>query len=77
MATARTELATAADLGALPAHVRAEIIRGVVVEKASPPAEQRSFGEALKRRLQPFELTELRLGVLFGGKADEAGEARR
>jgi len=56
MAAARTKLATAADLCVLPDHVRAEIIHGVIVEKASPSAEhgvsQLSFGATLKRRFQ-------------------------
>jgi Uma2 family endonuclease len=56
MATARTKLATADDLHALPEHVRAEIIHGAIVEKASPSAEhgvsQLSFGATLKRRFQ-------------------------
>lgn len=32
-------LATAADLAALPGHVRAEVLGGVIVERASPSAE--------------------------------------
>ena len=56
MAIARTKLATAADLVVLPDHVMAEIIHGVIVEKASPSAEhgvsQLSFGATLKRRFQ-------------------------
>jgi Uma2 family endonuclease len=56
MATARPELATAADLGVLPGQVRAEVIHGVIVEKASPSAEhgvaQLAFGAMLKRRFQ-------------------------
>lgn len=56
MATARTQLATAADLVVLPDHLSAEIIHGVIVEKASPSAEhgvsQLAFGATLKRRFQ-------------------------
>lgn len=50
------KLATFADLAALPDDVRAEIIHGVIVEKASPSAEhggsQASFGAVLLRRFQ-------------------------
>jgi Uma2 family endonuclease len=56
MAAARTKLATAADLRALPEPVRAEIIHGMIVEKASPSGEhggaQLSFGATLRRRFQ-------------------------
>jgi Uma2 family endonuclease len=56
MVASRAKLATAADLGALRGDVRAEIIRGVIVEKASPSAEhgesQLSFGSVLARRFQ-------------------------
>jgi Uma2 family endonuclease len=56
MAAPRTELATFADLQALPDEVRAEIIHGVIVEKASPSAEhgrsQFAFGTVLGRRFQ-------------------------
>jgi Uma2 family endonuclease len=56
MVAPRAQLATFADLDALPAHVRAEIIHGAIVEKASPSAEhgasQLSFGVVLARRFQ-------------------------
>jgi Uma2 family endonuclease len=56
MAAPRTQLATFADLLALPDEVRAEIIHGVIVEKASPSGEhgrsQFSLGSLLGRRFQ-------------------------
>jgi Uma2 family endonuclease len=56
MAVPRAQLATFADLAALPDDARAEIIHGVIVEKASPSAEhgesQASFGAVLIRRFQ-------------------------
>jgi Uma2 family endonuclease len=56
MAIARTQRATAADLGLVPGHVRAEIIHGAIVEKASPSAEhsvsQLALGATLRRRYQ-------------------------
>jgi Uma2 family endonuclease len=52
----RTKLATFEDLAALPDHVRAEVIHGVIVEKASPSAEhgesQLALGSVLTRRFQ-------------------------
>ena len=49
-------LASFADLEALPEDVRAEVIHGVIVEKASPSAEhgesQASIGAVLIRRFQ-------------------------
>jgi Uma2 family endonuclease len=54
MAAPHTQLATFADLLALPDDVRAEIIHGTIVEKASPSAEhgrsQFSLGTVLGRR---------------------------
>jgi Uma2 family endonuclease len=51
-----TKLATAADLGALPDDSRAEILHGVIVEKARPSGEhgasQAAFGTVLGRRFQ-------------------------
>lgn len=56
MVAPRTKLATFADLAALPDHVRAEVIQGVIVEKASPSAEhgeaQFAFSVVLGRRFQ-------------------------
>jgi Uma2 family endonuclease len=56
MAAPRTQLATFADLLALPDEVRAEIIHGVIVEKASPTAEhsgsQLALGGVLRHRFQ-------------------------
>jgi Uma2 family endonuclease len=56
MVASRTRLATAADLATLPRDVRAEIIHGVIVEKASPSSEhgasQFAFGTVLGRRFQ-------------------------
>jgi Uma2 family endonuclease len=56
MAAPHTELATFVDLLALPDDVRAEIIHGVIVEKASPSGEhggsQAAFSAALIRRFQ-------------------------
>jgi len=56
MAAAPIKLATSADLAALPDSVRAEVIHGVIVEKASPAAEhgasQFIFGTVLGRRFQ-------------------------
>ncbi len=56
MAAPHTQLATFADLAALPEDVRAEIIHGVIVEKASPSTEhgesQAAFTAALIRRFQ-------------------------
>lgn len=56
MVAPHAQLATFADLAALPGHVRAEIIHGTLVEKASPAAEhgasQLSFGVVLGRRFQ-------------------------
>jgi Uma2 family endonuclease len=56
MVAPRPQLATFADLAALPEDARAEIIHGVIVEKASPSAEhgasQASFGAMLVRRFQ-------------------------
>jgi Uma2 family endonuclease len=56
MAAPRKQLATFADLLALPEDVRAEIIHGAIVEKASPSAEhsrsQFSLGTVLGRRFQ-------------------------
>lgn len=50
------KLATFADLKALPEDARAEVIHGVIIEKASPSAEhgeaQLSFGAVLARRFQ-------------------------
>lgn len=50
------KLASFADLETLPDDVRAEIIHGIIVEKASPSAEhgasQASFGAVLIRRFQ-------------------------
>jgi Uma2 family endonuclease len=50
------KLATFTDLEALPDHVRAEVIHGVITERASPSAEhggsQLSFGAVLSRRFQ-------------------------
>jgi Uma2 family endonuclease len=52
----RTKLATFVDLAALPDHVRAEVIRGAIVERASPSAEhgesQLACGSVLTRRFQ-------------------------
>jgi Uma2 family endonuclease len=56
MVAPKTKLATFADLAALAEHVRAEVIHGVIVEKASPSAEhggsQLKFGAVLDRRFQ-------------------------
>jgi Uma2 family endonuclease len=56
MAAPHTQLATFADLLALPDEVRAEIIHGVIVEKASPTAEhsesQAAVSAALIHRFQ-------------------------
>jgi Uma2 family endonuclease len=56
MAALGVGLATFADLEALPDDVRAEIIHGVIVEKASPSGEhagsQLAFGVVLTRRFQ-------------------------
>lgn len=56
MAAPRAQLSTFADLAALPEDARAEIIHGVIVEKASPSAEhgesQASFSATLIRRFQ-------------------------
>lgn len=56
MVASRAKLATFADLEALPAHVRAEIIHGAIVERASPSAEhsgsQLAFGSVLSHRFQ-------------------------
>src|SRR3954452_18892172 len=56
MAAPHTQLATFADLAALPDEVRAEIIHGAIVEKASPSSEhgrsQFSLGTVLGRRFQ-------------------------
>lgn len=56
MAAPHTQLATFADLLALPDEVRAEIIHGVIVEKASPSGEhsdsQAAVSAALIRRFQ-------------------------
>jgi Uma2 family endonuclease len=56
MAALDTSLATFADLAALPDDLRAEIVHGMIVEKASPSAEhgasQLTFGIALARRFQ-------------------------
>lgn len=40
MVAPRTKLATAADLAALGENTRAEIIHGVIVEKANPSDEE-------------------------------------
>ncbi|MGE0403312.1 MAG: Uma2 family endonuclease [Kofleriaceae bacterium] len=56
MAASRPKLATFADLAALPGHVRAEVIRGAIIEKAAPSFEHSSsqigLGTALVRRFQ-------------------------
>src|SRR3954470_23394798 len=56
MAAPRNQLATFADLMALPDDVRAEIIHGMIVEKASPSAEhsgsQLAIGSVLGHRFQ-------------------------
>jgi Uma2 family endonuclease len=56
MVAPRIKLATAADLATLPGSVRAEIIHGVIVEKASPSAEhgasQAAYSAVLVRRFQ-------------------------
>lgn len=56
MAAPRTQLAAFADLQALPEEARAEIIHGIIVEKASPSAEhggsQFAFSSILGRRFQ-------------------------
>ena len=56
MVAPRIKLATAADLATLPGDARAEIIHGVIVEKASPSAEhgasQFRFGTVLGRRIE-------------------------
>ena len=56
MAALSNQLATAADLAALPGDRRAEIIHGAIVDKASPSAEhgesQLAFGGALWRRFR-------------------------
>jgi Uma2 family endonuclease len=56
MAAARSHLATATDLHALPEHVRAELIHGSIVEKAAPSAEhsgsQFAISMAIGRRFQ-------------------------
>jgi Uma2 family endonuclease len=56
MAVPHTQLATFADLAALPDDVRAEIIHGMIVEKASPTAEhsgsQLAIGGVLAHRFQ-------------------------
>jgi Uma2 family endonuclease len=56
MVAPRAKLASFADLAALPEDRRAEIIHGVIVEKASPSAEhggsQFSFGVVIGRRFQ-------------------------
>jgi Uma2 family endonuclease len=54
VASPRDKLATSADLLALPDHVRAEIIHGAIVERASPMAEhgrsQFSMSQVIGRR---------------------------
>ena len=56
MVASRIKLATAADLATLPGDARAEIIHGVIVEKASPSAEhgasQAAYSAVLVRRFQ-------------------------
>jgi len=56
MVAPRIKLATAADLATLPGDARAEIIHGVIVEKASPSAEhgasQAAYSAVLVRRFQ-------------------------
>ena len=56
MVAPRAKLATFDDLAALPDDVRAEVIHGVIVAKASPSAEhgesQASFSAVLLRRFQ-------------------------
>jgi Uma2 family endonuclease len=56
MVAPQARLATYADLAALPDHARAEVIHGVIVDKASPSAEhgasQASVGAVLVRRFQ-------------------------
>ncbi|MBX3158797.1 MAG: Uma2 family endonuclease [Deltaproteobacteria bacterium] len=56
MVAPRTKLATAADLAALPDHVRAEVIHGMIVEKTSPSGEhggsQGAMVGSLIRRFQ-------------------------
>ena len=56
MVAPRPRLATAADLAALREDTRAEVIRGVIVERASPSAEhgasQIAVGAVLVRRFQ-------------------------
>jgi Uma2 family endonuclease len=56
MVAPRVRLATFSDLAALPEDARAEIIHGIIVEKASPAAEhggsQASLGAVLIRRFQ-------------------------
>lgn len=56
MVAPRIKLATVADLVTLPGDSRAEIIHGVIIEKASPSAEhgasQAAFSAVLVRRFQ-------------------------
>jgi hypothetical protein len=52
MAAPRTQLATFADLVALPDDVRAEIIHGAIVEKVSVTAEHAGSQLALRGTLR-------------------------
>ena len=52
-AARRTSSATAADLAALPANVRAEVIRGAIVEKAAPSYEHGDAQSTLAEVLKP------------------------
>jgi Uma2 family endonuclease len=74
MAALGVGLATFADLEALPVEVRAEIIHGVIVEKASPSAEHSSsqfaFGIVLGRRFQRSPGGRWPGGWWFGSEPD-------
>jgi Uma2 family endonuclease len=75
----RPQLATFADLEALPDHVRAEIIHGAIVEKTAPSAEhgasQLSFGAVLGRRFQRKPGARWPGGWWFGVEIDVEHEA--
>ena len=52
-ASRRPPLATAADLAALPDDVRAEVVAGIIVEKASPSYEHGEAQSSLAELLKP------------------------
>jgi Uma2 family endonuclease len=79
MVAPRAQLATFADLEALPGDVRAEIIQGAIVEKTSSSAEhgmsQLSFSAVLGRRFQRRPGERWPGGWWFGSGTDVEHEA--